>query len=82
MVAFYGNPWPIHQTKCSSICVCCRISKLNVRRMYHSYCISLLLLDASILLLDLSLLLLDASILLLDLSLLLLDIRPDEDSGY
>ena len=33
----YGNPWPIRQTKCSSICVCCLIAKLNVRQMYHLY---------------------------------------------
>ena len=36
----YGNPWPIRQTKCSPICVCCLIAKLNVRQMYHLYDIS------------------------------------------
>ena len=33
----YGDPWPIRQTKCSPICVCCLIAKLNVRQMYHLY---------------------------------------------
>ena len=32
-----GNAWPIRQTKCSPICVCCLIAKLNVRQMYHLY---------------------------------------------
>ena len=37
MEVSYGNPWPIRQTKCSPICVCCLIVKLNVRQMYHLY---------------------------------------------
>ena len=27
----------IRQTKCSPMCVCCLIAKLNVRQMYHLY---------------------------------------------
>ena len=33
----YGNPWLFRQTKCSPICVCCLIAKLNVHQMYLLY---------------------------------------------
>ena len=39
MEVSYGNPWPIRQTKCLPICVCCLIAKLNVHQMYHLYSI-------------------------------------------
>ena len=35
------NPWPIHQIKCSSISVCCQITKFNACQMHHSFGTSL-----------------------------------------